>query len=175
MPASLAIRPEAAKIILRIAMAPLPPGVSEAQRDYTLQNLQALAVKPEDANRIVPNFLQPDWGPEANGIGRELQAMGIGSQGVSTGADPDTSRMPLWPARVQMVVQTIMSALQQTTSADNWSENAWLQQELGALIARPTVRNLRLSIGRLLEPGTGRQAHRMATQLQTLLTGAPAA
>jgi hypothetical protein len=168
----LAIRPTAARIISRIAQAPLPSGVSESQRDFTLQNLQALAVKPEDAGRIVPKFLQSDWGPEANGIGAELQNLGIGNGGsVVTGASVGDGDKPLWPARLQMIVQTILSGLQQT-SQDSTAESAWLQQELGILIATPTVPSLRLTIAHLLEPGAGPQAQRLAAHLRKMLAQA---
>jgi len=167
----LAIRPTAARFISRIAQAPFPAGVSEQQRDLTLQTLQALAVKPEDASRIVPKFLQSEWGPEANAIGAELQNLGIGNGAVVTGASVGDGDRPLWPARLQMVVQTILSGLQQT-SQDSMADNAWLQQELGILIATPTVASLRLTIAHLLEPGSGPQARRLAAHLRKMLAQA---
>ncbi len=186
-PPSVAIRPTAASMVARLAQAPLPRGVTLKQRDHLLHNLQSLAVGAE-GHKVIAAMSKPEAGREANGIGRELAALGIGARpraAVAGGTQPSVGQAqaaippqpPVWAARLQMIVQTVMSGLQAVEpdeGIDAHQQRMQLLSELSALLGQPTHANLRVTIDRLSPPEAGRQANHLSRQLQFLLAPRPA-
>lgn len=183
-PPSVAIRPTAASIVARIAQAPLPRGVTLKQRDHLLHNMQALAVGAE-GHKVITALLKQDAGSEANAIGRELHSLGIGARAAhpSTAAGAPAvvgqafaPQPPVWAARLQMIVQTVMSGLQAVEPSEgvDADQRTQLLSELSALLGQPTPANLRVTIDRLSQPQVGDQAHHLARQLRFMLARRPA-
>jgi hypothetical protein len=184
-PPSVAIRPTAASMVARLAQAPLPRGVTLKQRDHLLHNLQSLAIGAE-GHKVIAALVKPEAGSEANGIGRELAALGIGARpraAVAGGTQPSVGQAPMpaqppvWAARLQMIVQTVMSGLQAVEpddGVDAHQQRTQLISELSALLGQPTRDNLRVTIDRLRQPEAGGQAHHLARQLQSMLAPRPA-